>query len=153
MEHLHRFEEELDTRRSHVYLTRGLAYGVLVSRLDLLVQVWDEGRREGVGEVGGGEEAKDPLPRLRRHGGHRARGNTLAEELVVQLREGRGCCYVLKHPFISIKRGALPSPGSCYHWDNPISGNSKKAQHSHLLVKAESTGGLGLYVRWAIQAL
>ena len=55
------------------------------------MQAREEGCGEGVREVRGREEVEDLIPRLWRHGSYRTRGNTLAEELVVQLgREGLG---------------------------------------------------------------
>ena len=53
------------------------------------MQAWEEGCGEGVREVRGREEVEDLIPRLWRHGSYRTRGNTLAEELVVQLQEGK----------------------------------------------------------------
>ena len=54
-----------------------------------MVQAWEEGCGEGVREVRGREEVEDLIPRLWRHGSYRTRGNTLAEEFVVQLQEGK----------------------------------------------------------------
>ena len=54
------------------------------------MQAREERCSEGMGEVRGREGVEDLVPHLWRHGSYRTRGNTLAEELVVQLVGGGG---------------------------------------------------------------